>query len=167
MAAYVKYLEGVGARVVPLIMGEPFEETYSKLIRMNGILFPGGGGDYISFGRSMYEYILMQNDAGNVYPGIGICLGFESLATWASSVGGDVLVSLEAEDVALPIDFTVDPAGTKMFGPMGESAYLFENYAMAANYHYYSVKPDQFDTDEGLSSIFNVTSTSEAPGDEH
>jgi len=51
MAAYVKYLEQSGARVVPLIMGEPTEVTMDKLSKLNGVFLPGGGGDYIDWGR--------------------------------------------------------------------------------------------------------------------
>lgn len=57
MAAYVKFMEASGARVVPLIMGEPDDVTMDKLSKLNGVLFPGGGGDYIDFGRPMYDYI--------------------------------------------------------------------------------------------------------------
>jgi len=51
MASYVKYLEQSGARVVPLIMGEPIEVTMEKLSKLNGVFFPGGDGDYIDWGR--------------------------------------------------------------------------------------------------------------------
>jgi hypothetical protein len=57
MAAYVKYLEQSGARVVPLIMGEPAEVTMEKLSKLNGVFFPGGDGDYIDWGRTIFEKV--------------------------------------------------------------------------------------------------------------
>ena len=55
MASYVKYLEQSGARVVPLIMGEPAEVTMEKLSKLNGVFFPGGDGDYIDWGRTIFD----------------------------------------------------------------------------------------------------------------
>ena len=57
MAAYVKYLEQAGARVVPLIMGEPEEVTMDKLSKLNGVFFPGGNGDYIDWGRKIFDRV--------------------------------------------------------------------------------------------------------------
>lgn len=54
MAAYVKFMEASGARVVPLIHGED-EESLVKVRKLNGVLFPGGGGDYVDFGRKIYN----------------------------------------------------------------------------------------------------------------
>jgi gamma-glutamyl hydrolase len=135
MAAYARFMEAAGARVVPLIMGEPLETTLEKMSKLNGVLFPGGGGDYIDFGRPIYENILEQNDAGSFLPGWGTCLGFEALANWASSEGTSVLGQYSAHAVSLPLEFTVDPVNTKMFGYMGESAYLWETYEMTLNSH--------------------------------
>jgi hypothetical protein len=57
MAAYVEFLQGSGARVVPLILGEDWSVTLDKINRLDGILFPGGDGDYIEYGRSIYNEV--------------------------------------------------------------------------------------------------------------
>ena len=46
MGAYVRYIQASGARVVPLIEGESEEILLHKLNHINGVLFPGGDGDY-------------------------------------------------------------------------------------------------------------------------
>jgi len=163
MAAYVKFMESAGARVVPLIMGEPLEVTLEKVSKLSGVLFPGGGGDYIEFGRPIYEAILEANDQGHFYPAWGTCLGLEALATWASSDGRDVLTHLEAEHVSLPLFFTADPLETKMFAGLGLSAYWFENLPVTLNAHSFGVDPTRFTDDEGLKSIFTLTSVSFEP----
>lgn len=53
MAAYVKFMEAAGARVIPLIWNEPKEVTMDKLSKINGVLFPGGDGDYLEYGRTI------------------------------------------------------------------------------------------------------------------
>jgi gamma-glutamyl hydrolase len=55
MTAYAQFIEAAGARVVPLVLGEPREVTLEKLSKLNGVLFPGGDGDYLEFGRFIFE----------------------------------------------------------------------------------------------------------------
>ena len=45
MADYAQFMEGSGARVVPILDTETDEVTLNKLLRLNGVLFPGGAGD--------------------------------------------------------------------------------------------------------------------------
>ena len=50
MSSYVKFMESSGARVVPLIYGEPEDVTLEKLSKVDGVLFPGGDGDNVAIG---------------------------------------------------------------------------------------------------------------------
>jgi len=56
MAAYVRFVQGAGARVVPFIYDEPEDVTIEKLGKVNGVLFPGGGGDYIKIGELIVKH---------------------------------------------------------------------------------------------------------------
>ena len=94
MAAYVEFLQGSGARVVPLVSTEDWSVTQDKISKLDGILFPGGAGDYIEYGRQIYNEVKLLNDAGHFYPLWGTCLGFENMAIWASDEGSDVLSEL-------------------------------------------------------------------------
>jgi gamma-glutamyl hydrolase len=76
MAAYVKFMEAAGARVVPLILGEAEEVTLEKISKLDGVLFPGGDGDYIEMGGKIIRKIMEYNDDGHFYPVWGTCLGF-------------------------------------------------------------------------------------------
>ena len=53
MSSYVSFVESAGARVVPLIHGEDWDTTLAKLQKINGVLFPGGTGDYDAFGKQI------------------------------------------------------------------------------------------------------------------
>ncbi len=57
MKSYVDWVEAVGARVIPLVNGEAENVTFDKLSRVNGVVFPGGDGDYLLYGRTVYEQI--------------------------------------------------------------------------------------------------------------
>ena len=58
MSAYVKYVQAQGARVVPIIYGEPEEVTLEKLKHLDGVLFPGGDGDYYKLGKLVFDQII-------------------------------------------------------------------------------------------------------------
>ena len=105
MAAYVKFMEAAGARVVPLIWNEPEDVTMDKLSKLNGVLFPGGAGDYVEYGRNIINQLMEYNDAGQMYPGWGTCLGFENMLIWASDRGHDILESYNAHAISLTLDF--------------------------------------------------------------
>jgi gamma-glutamyl hydrolase len=58
MAAYVKFLEAAGARVIPILYDEPMASLINKLERVNGILFPGGGGAYMDVAKLIMDYAI-------------------------------------------------------------------------------------------------------------
>lgn len=64
MAAYVKFMEAAGARVVPLIWNEDWSITEEKLSKINGVLFPGGAGDYVDYGRKIIDQLKHYNEIG-------------------------------------------------------------------------------------------------------
>jgi len=45
-ANYVKWIESAGARVVPITSEESNESVIYKLQKLDGVVLPGGGGDY-------------------------------------------------------------------------------------------------------------------------
>jgi gamma-glutamyl hydrolase len=62
MKSYADAVEASGARVVPLIVGEPESVTLDKLSKLNGVIYPGGDGDYLEYGRSLFWKIKEIND---------------------------------------------------------------------------------------------------------
>ena len=116
MTAYVQFMESAGARVVPLVVGESKEVTLEKLSKLNGVLFPGGDGDYLEFGRFIFETIKEYNDNGTFYPAWGTCLGYESFAIYAADEGKDVIGQYSLDHGNPNLKFVKDPRETKMYG---------------------------------------------------
>ena len=83
---------------------------------MNGILFPGGDGDFLTIGDYIYKSLISKNDAGQFYPLWGTCLGFENMAIFASD-SGSALSELASHANSLTLDFLVSDPKTsiKMF----------------------------------------------------
>lgn len=121
MAAYVRFVQAQGARVVPFVYNESEEATIEKLGKVNGVLFPGGGGDYIKIGKLITKHAKEMNDKGDFFPVWGTCLGFERMAQFTAT-NFDILELYGAHHVSLPITFLKDPRTTKMFCPMGDEA---------------------------------------------
>ena len=61
MESYVNWVEAVGARVVPIVMYEAWEVTEKKIRNLNGLIFPGGDGDYLEWGRPMFDLAVEIN----------------------------------------------------------------------------------------------------------
>ena len=116
MTAYVEFLESAGARVVPLVVGESKEVTLDKLSKLNGVLLPGGDGDYMEYGRFIFEKIKEYNDNGTYYPVWGTCMGYEDMAAYVSKQGWNILEHFEYSNGSLALEFTKDPRDTQMYG---------------------------------------------------
>lgn len=89
MSAYVKYMESSGARVVPIIWGEPENVTLDKISQLDGVLFPGGDGDDYDIGKLVFNEIIKYNDKGHFYPAWGTCLGYENMIAYTADAGLD------------------------------------------------------------------------------
>ena len=115
MQSYVDWVQAKGARVVPLINGEPKQVTIEKLSKLNGVLFPGGDGDYLEYGRFIFEEIRKINDEGTYLPLWGTCMGYENMVSYVADAGWNVLGVYPMDSASLSLDFVVDPSTTKMF----------------------------------------------------
>ncbi|KAK2717253.1 gamma-glutamyl hydrolase-like [Artemia franciscana] len=84
-ASYVKWVEGAGGRVVPIMINQ--DQSYYEYIfnSVNGILFPGGGVSLVSSGYGiaglkLYNLAKAANRNGDFFPLWGTCLGFELMS---------------------------------------------------------------------------------------
>ena len=160
MSAYVKFMESAGARVVPIIYDEPEESIIEKVSKLDGVLYPGGGGDYINAGKIVLDHIKKSNDDGKFYPAWGTCLGFERLATFTASDPDSVLEKYGVSHVSIPIELKVDPMDSKMFCQLDDDAHIFESSNYTYNAHSFSIDPKKLETDAGLKDFWTLTSVS-------
>lgn len=58
MQAYTDFMRDSGARVVPIILEDSNEVVDEKLSKVNGVLFPGGAGDYLEIGDYIYNSLI-------------------------------------------------------------------------------------------------------------
>ncbi|CAL5405960.1 unnamed protein product [Camellia sinensis] len=183
-ASYVKFVEAAGARVIPLIYNEPPEILYNKLNLVNGVLFTGGwakSGRYFDVIEGIFKKILEKNDAGDHFPLLAICLGFE-LLTMIISKDKNILESFKASDQASTLQFMndINVEGTvfQRFPPnllkklstdclvMQNHQWIFAKYIVAdlselnSFMQQYGVSPERFGEYKELRSFFKVLTTS-------
>ena len=130
---------------------------------LNGVLFPGGGGDYFDKGKLVFDKIIEYNDAGLFYPMWGTCLGYEHFVAYTATNWKNALDEFIAKNVSLPLEFLVPPQKTRMFEDLGDKAYMFEQKNMTYNFHQWAVAPDMYKNDTGLNTFWDVTSQSRIP----
>lgn len=161
-ASYVKYVEGSGARVVPIKINQT-ESYYQQVVNyVNGILIPGGAANFSASGgfgdaaRELYRRAILKNSQGNYFPVWGTCLGFE-LLTYLATDGKNILTPCEAENVALPLELKQGYNSSKLFGDAPRDILdilLSEN--VTANFHHFCVTEANL-TSAGLDRDWQVT----------
>uniref|UniRef100_A0A3Q1HGA5 folate gamma-glutamyl hydrolase n=1 Tax=Anabas testudineus TaxID=64144 RepID=A0A3Q1HGA5_ANATE len=162
-ASYVKYLEGAGARVVPIRINLKEEEYQHIFDSINGLLLPGGDVDieksqFTRAARIFYNLALKANDAGDYFPIWGTCQGFQQLSVLTANK--NLLTLTDTKAVALPLTFT----------PVARSSRLFRNFPkdvmqslsqenITPNFHQWSVSTANFTKNDALRTFYRVLST--------
>ncbi|KXJ14950.1 gamma-glutamyl hydrolase A [Exaiptasia diaphana] len=163
-ASYIKYLESAGARVVPIrndLTDQQIQDLFSSI---NGVLFPGGDVDlwtsgYAKTARVIFDLAVKANDAGDVFPLWGTCLGFQMLHVLAAN-GKDILTSCKGENVSLPLNFTEGYEDSRMFGkaPQDIKTYLAK-LPVTLNMHQNCVSVQTYKQQTSLNTFIKVLST--------
>jgi gamma-glutamyl hydrolase len=94
---------------VPLIQGDSLNVTMDKLGKVNAVLFPGGDGDYLEFGKTVFEAVKAANDNGTYLPLWGTCMGYENMVSYVADEGWNVLDIYDLDSASLAVEFVVDP----------------------------------------------------------
>ena len=88
-ASYVKWLESGGARVVPILADDSFENVRSLLHDLNGVLITGGSADFDSTSiwwnqlnnilDTLRQFVADHSSPSRAIPLWATCLGFEGI----------------------------------------------------------------------------------------
>jgi len=162
-ASYIKYIEGAGARAVPILIDQP-EEYYMKMFEsINGLLIPGGGVDvedsgYARAGAKLYELAIDANDNGDHFPIWGTCLGFEFLSV--ITAGSNCLTHC-ASYTAQPLTLQPAAKSSRLFGNAPQDVLnTLANSASTANVHEQCLTEANF-TRSPLTEFYEITTTSQ------
>nr|XP_046146876.1 gamma-glutamyl hydrolase-like [Oncorhynchus gorbuscha] len=167
-ASYVKFLESVGARVVPVMINQTLEEYKTLFNSINGILYPGGDASIVSSGyanaaRIFYELaieVIYKNldSRGDYFPVWGTCLGFEEL-TYLTS-GMKLLSKTNTSGVMLPLVFTNGSRESKLFkGFPAEVLDALASEPITENSHGLSLTLESYNNNTDLRKFYKVLTT--------
>ncbi|XP_059185738.1 zgc:171566 [Centropristis striata] len=162
-ASYVKYLEGAGARVVPIRINCT-EKEYAKIFySINGLLLPGGDVDLQTsqFSRTakiFYNLALKANDAGDYFPIWGTCQGFQQMSVLTASK--NLLTLTDTKAVALPLTLTPAAQSSRLFRSFPKDllqSLTQEN--ITSNFHKWSLSMQNYSRNSKLKRFYKVLST--------
>ncbi|XP_064093335.1 gamma-glutamyl hydrolase-like [Macrobrachium nipponense] len=164
-ASYVKYIEGSGARVVPILIDQ--DDSYYENIAssVNGILFPGGAvsitnsSGYGAAGQKLYEHVIRANMEGIYMPLWGTCLGFEMI-TYLAADFQRWLTRCDASNKADRLTLQEGYMDSRIFEQMPD--YVIDYVRLlntTVNFHRWCMTPEDF-TASGLSKDFKALATS-------
>ena len=170
-ASYVKFLEGGGARVVPIPYDQPLATTQAMLKNLNGALFTGGSASFHNKNGSLtvfsktanaiFEESVRAAAAGEAWPLWGTCLGFELISFLAANYSETVLTSgWDSENITLPVKWDDAAATSRLFGGVPELRDIFASKAVALNAHQQGVSRASFAAEPTLAGRFDILGTS-------
>lgn len=164
VASYVKYIESAGGRVVPIrnnLTEKQLEELFHSI---NGVLLPGGGANiydspYERTAKILFNLAVKANDAGDVFPMWGTCLGFQILMSLGAG-GENVTTSVDAEDYSIPLNFSLGYGSSRLFGSAPEQiiSYL-KTLDITYNHHQFCISSDTYNSNEKLHKFYKRLST--------
>ncbi|KAL7103751.1 hypothetical protein ACP275_08G198800 [Erythranthe tilingii] len=162
-ASYVKFVESAGARVIPLIYNEPLKVINEKLNLVNGVIFTGGtakSGVYFDVVKSIFKNVRRKNDAGNHFPLLAICLGFE-LITMIISEKKNILGTFDAKNhtSTLKIMGNIDVKETLFQSIPPDLLKKLSKERLVMQNHRYGISPEKFVKNEKLHGFFKILTT--------
>eukprot|EP00483_Globobulimina_turgida_P010125 UN10144 len=169
-ASYVKWLEGGGARVIPIRADDTFANVETLLSQINGVVFTGGAASFSSSNiwwnqlNNILSYLRSFSTSTKAIPLWATCLGFQGLVT--STAGQTVNTAKPAEDEPLPITFSSNAANCRIFNTTMNDQYssmvynVLKTKNVTMNFHNYGIDPSLFTNIKYLNGNFSVLGTS-------
>eukprot|EP01095_Lingulamoeba_sp_RSL-Kostka_P017427 TRINITY_DN9030_c0_g1_i1.p1 TRINITY_DN9030_c0_g1~~TRINITY_DN9030_c0_g1_i1.p1 ORF type:complete len:315 (+),score=108.40 TRINITY_DN9030_c0_g1_i1:57-1001(+) len=163
-ASYVKYVESGGARVVPVHYNSSTEELTDVFGKINGILYPGGdantdpGTPLYKAGKLFYDLAIQSFDKGDHFVVFGHCQGME-LLTKITTQDPNILGSVIAENITIPLNFTQYAPTSRLFGNAPSEVYnIFEKQPVTLNNHEWGLYPSTYENNKDLNQFYSPIS---------
>jgi gamma-glutamyl hydrolase len=154
---------------VPIRYYSSDDELRRLFNSVNGLIFPGGLTDlwldspYVVAARKLWTWAREANDAGDVFPIHGTCLGFQLLHILEANVSFTrLLVDTDSVAHATTLQFTPAAAGSAMYGGMdADLVAALGDPSMNASLenHMFGLPPAHYDRWPVLRDTFSLVTT--------
>ena len=144
--SYVKFLQGGGATVVPILFNSTSSDIKDQMDQLDGVFFTGGAAMPQSFPRYYKTATLLYNLAIEQSKTLwGTCLGFQTISD-ISVNSQDILGDYPQMNIALALDFTeYGDKSSKIYSSLSnDMKSLFTDHSFTQNWHNYGVGYDVF-----------------------
>lgn len=164
VASYIKYIESAGGRVVPIRNNLTEDQLEDLFKSINGVLFPGGGADiydspYSRTGNIIFNLAKKANDAGDVFPLWGTCLGFQFLSVQGAG-GRKITSDVDGEDFSVPLNLSEGYKSSRLLGSAPENIITYlKTDNVTYNHHRECISTETYSQDEQLKKFYNCLST--------
>ena len=164
-AAYVKFLEQSGARVVPIRADLSESELKALFHSINGAVLPGGrvglfNSSYANTSRMIFNLARETFDNGGYFPIMGMCLGHQFLATVLNGLGV-IRVPTDSRNFLAPLNLSKDYRESKLFRDVPD--YLAKAFnsspTITAHNHRYSLPVQLFEENIKVKNFYKVLTT--------
>jgi len=164
-ASYIKFIEGAGARAVPVRYSLNQSEIETLFNSINGFFLPGGGVDfgtqhqYWTTLTSIYTMAIKANAQGDYFPVWGTCLGFQELSIQQSQ-NMSLLSHFDSENYTIPLTYTSLAPYSRLFGSApSDIVSTLGTKPVTMNNHNSGVSYASWNAEASLTDFFNVLST--------
>lgn len=164
VASYIKYIESAGGRVVPIRNNLTEDQLEDLFKSINGVLFPGGGANiydspYSRTGNIIFNLAKKANDAGDVFPLWGTCLGFQFLSVQGAG-GRKITSDVDGEDFSVPLNLSEGYKSSRLLGSAPENIITYlKTDNVTYNHHRECISTETYSQDEQLKKFYNCLST--------
>jgi len=164
-ASYVKYIEGAGAQVYPVLDSWSKEKLNETLHSLNGMLLPGGAqlfpnSKFYEASAYIYNWVVDRNKNGVHFPLWGTCLGFEAILTVQANLTKDIRFGCSAH---MPNNLTIEDGAqdSRLLSNIDSKLYeAIQSEKIVYNAHSFCIDPDIITKEEEpLHSSFNLLAT--------
>lgn len=158
-ASYVKFIESAGARVVPVSYFSSTKSVNQYLKTLNGWFFPGGASTVPPSALHLYQRIMKLNEAGQITPLWGTCLGFEWILCIASKNVSILDQGFDSWNISMPLVLTQKSVQSSLFSKAPRT--VIENLVqlnVTFNNHHAGITLGHFKESEALMADYDVLS---------
>lgn len=131
---------------------------------INGVLLPGGAvsiydSPYERTGKTLFNLAKQANDAGDIFPIWGTCLGFELLCQLVAN-DKHVMSSVDGVDFSVPLNFSEGYKSSRLFRSAPDEIITYlKTKDVTYNHHHYGLTTETYSRDKNLNKFYSCLST--------
>ncbi|BES96999.1 Peptidase C26 [Nesidiocoris tenuis] len=163
-ANYVKALEGAGALVIPVRVGEGIDYYRKTIASINGLVIPGGSANFndsTDIGEAskiLYHLAEGLNDVGVHFPILGVCQGLQLLATISAGMNSVLSSCQGVGNIGLPLTFVGNFSESSLYRGASQTIIdILSSRPVTANFHKFCLNTETVETETAL-QVWNILS---------